>query len=92
MEQRQVSLAELNHCLAEYRKVKPSRMDVDGRVEWRKDYTSLRIAIEHAKAGRVVYVQQGEDGESYYLLSDADTLPAKVCASHIGGNHVPDSH
>lgn len=79
----QVSLDELRKCEQEYRKVKAIR-----DPKWRADYAAIRIAVAHAEAGRIVYLQRGENGGDYYLLSDKqEELPATVCANHLGGKH-----
>jgi hypothetical protein len=83
---RQATLEELLACRREYRKVKSLTLD---KVAWKRDKIALNLAIEHAKQGKPVYIQESlGDGERYYYLlaneGDATTeLHAPVCASYI---------
>jgi hypothetical protein len=94
---RVVSLAELEKCEQGYSGVRRGLLKSKA---WVKDWLSLKLAIEHAKGGRVVYVQEDlADGPVTYLLSDEgadgerDEHKATVCANALaawegeGGQH-----
>lgn len=84
---RPISLDELKQCATQYHRVKSAQFDEEGRLKWRIDAASLKIAIAHAESGKQVYVipnPDAADGRDHYLLSDKDRLDATVCANHIG--------
>ena len=84
---REVSLAQLQVCEAQYAKVRP--IHIEDKPAWLRDLTSLRIAIKHAKQGHAVYaVEDLAPGErTFYLLSGdqaSERIDATVCANSLG--------
>ena len=83
---REVSLAELERCEQGYSAVRPTLRS----KAWQADRLSLALALEHARGGHTVYLNEDlVDGPITYLLSDEsadgvrDEHKATVCANAL---------